>query len=80
MKLTGINQLWVADITDIRLKAEFVYLAVILDRICAAISPSPDSSILLGKADVSRGDFSRDARIVAASNSTAPPTHVWNSS
>jgi transposase InsO family protein len=32
MKLTGINQLWVADITYIRLKAEFVYLAVILDR------------------------------------------------
>jgi putative transposase len=32
MKLTGIDQLWVADITYIRLQAEFVYLAVILDR------------------------------------------------
>ena len=31
MKLTAINQLWVADITYIRLKSEFVYLAVILD-------------------------------------------------
>ena len=31
MKLSGVNQLWVADITYIRLKAEFVYLAVILD-------------------------------------------------
>jgi putative transposase len=31
MKLSGIKQLWVADITYIRLKAEFVYLAVILD-------------------------------------------------
>ena len=31
MKLTGPNQLWVADITYIRLRSEFVYLAVILD-------------------------------------------------
>ena len=31
MKLMGINQLWVADITYIRLQREFVYLAVILD-------------------------------------------------
>jgi putative transposase len=31
MKLTGMNQLWVADITYIRLRKEFVYLAVVLD-------------------------------------------------
>jgi transposase InsO family protein len=31
MTLTGIDQLWVADITYIRLEEEFVYLAVILD-------------------------------------------------
>ena len=31
MKLTGINQLWLADITYIRLQREFVYLAVMLD-------------------------------------------------
>jgi transposase InsO family protein len=31
MTVTGINQLWVADVTYIRLKAEFVFLAVILD-------------------------------------------------
>jgi len=31
MKLTGVNQLWVADITYIRLHREFVFLAVVLD-------------------------------------------------
>jgi transposase InsO family protein len=32
MELTGLDQLWVADITFIRLHAEFVYLALILDK------------------------------------------------
>ncbi len=31
MKLTGINQLWVADMTFIRLRGEFLYLALVLD-------------------------------------------------
>ena len=31
MILTGVDQLWIADITYIRLEEEFVYLAVILD-------------------------------------------------
>ena len=31
MELSGINQLWVADLTYIRLEAEFVYLAVVID-------------------------------------------------
>ena len=31
MKLSAVNQLWVADITYIRLRTEFVYLAVVLD-------------------------------------------------
>jgi transposase InsO family protein len=31
MELTAINQLWVADITYIRLRGEFVFLAVMLD-------------------------------------------------
>lgn len=29
--LTGVNQLWVADITSVRLRWELIYLAVILD-------------------------------------------------
>ena len=31
MTVTQVNQLWVADITYIRLESEFVYLAVVLD-------------------------------------------------
>ena len=31
LKVTGLNQLWVADITYIRLQREFVYLAVVMD-------------------------------------------------
>jgi len=31
MVLTGVDQLWVADITYIRLETEFVYLAVVID-------------------------------------------------
>jgi putative transposase len=32
MTLTGVDQLWIADITYIRLQREFVYLAVVIDR------------------------------------------------
>jgi transposase InsO family protein len=32
MTLTGVNQLWVADIAYIRLRTEFVFLAVVIDR------------------------------------------------
>jgi len=31
MELTGLDQLWIADLTYIRLETEFVYLAVVLD-------------------------------------------------
>ena len=31
LTLTGLNQLWIADITFIRLHSEFVFLAVVLD-------------------------------------------------
>jgi putative transposase len=32
MTVTSINQLWVADITYIRLRVEFVFLAIVIDR------------------------------------------------
>jgi putative transposase len=32
MTVTAVNQLWIADITYIRLRVEFVFLAVIIDR------------------------------------------------
>ncbi len=32
MTVTGINQLWVADITFLRLRTEFVFLAVVIDQ------------------------------------------------
>ncbi|MBV9624634.1 MAG: IS3 family transposase [Acidobacteria bacterium] len=52
MVLTGIDQLWVADITYIRLETEFVYLAVLLDafsRRCVgwALERSLDATLVL---------------------------------
>ncbi len=35
LELSGVNQLWVADITYIRLRGEFVYLAVVLLDACS---------------------------------------------
>ena len=31
LQLTGINQLWVADITYVRLRETFLYLAILMD-------------------------------------------------
>jgi putative transposase len=31
LDVTGLNQLWIADITYVRLRSEFIYLAVVLD-------------------------------------------------
>ena len=50
--LTGVNQVWVSDITYIRLGQGFVYLAVIMDlfsRRCIgwALSRNPDSQLTL---------------------------------
>jgi len=52
MVLTGINQLWVADITYVRLQVEFVFLAVLLDafsRSCVgwALQRSLETTLVL---------------------------------
>ena len=51
--LTGVNQLWVADITYIRLEEEFVYLAVVLDAFSRlvigwALERTLEASLALG--------------------------------
>jgi putative transposase len=38
MKPAAINQLWIADITYIRLRTEFIYLAVVLDAFSRRVS------------------------------------------
>ena len=52
MTITGINQLWVADITYIRLREQFVFLAVIIDvysrrAVAHAVSERIDSQLTL---------------------------------
>lgn len=52
LELTDINQLWVADITYVRLEQEFVYLAIVLDAysrrvIGWAISRTLESTVAL---------------------------------
>ena len=52
MELTAVNQLWVADLTYIRLQQEFVYMAVVLDAFSRrvvgwALSPSLRSAVAL---------------------------------
>lgn len=52
-RLTGLNQAWVGDITYIRLRAEFVYLAVLLDAFSRrvvgwSLSRSIDAALVLG--------------------------------
>jgi transposase InsO family protein len=58
---TGINQVWVADLTYIRLLWEFVYLAVILDAFSRrvvgyALSQRLDASLTLGALRAALGD------------------------
>ena len=56
LNITGLNQLWVADITFIRLAREWVYLAVVLDaysRRCIgwALDRNLDARLALGALD-----------------------------
>jgi transposase InsO family protein len=52
LKLSGINQLWVADLTYIRLREQFLYLAVVLDAFSRrvvgwALDESLDASLVI---------------------------------
>ena len=52
-KLTGINQAWAGDITYVRLREEFVYLAVLLDAFSRrvvgwSLSRTIDAALVLG--------------------------------
>ena len=72
LALSNINQLWVSDITYIRLRREFVYLAVILDaysRRCIgwALSRHIDTQLTL------------KALRIALTNRTVPPGLVHHS-
>ena len=56
LELTKINQLWVADITYVRLERAFVFLAVVLDVfsrnvIGCAIGPTLDARLPLAALD-----------------------------
>ena len=79
MQLSGINQLWLADITFVRLQQEFVYLAVVLDAFSrkvvgwaldrtAALSALPPSSTY------NRGWLKSSPRFIRSPNSS--PTTV----
>jgi putative transposase len=60
LELNDINQLWVADITYVRLQAEFVYLAVVLDAhsrwvIGWALSRSMNSGLTVEALEIQAG-------------------------
>lgn len=57
MTLTGINQLWVADITYVRLRTDFVFLAVVIDRFSRkAVGWALDRSLSPGVALAALGE------------------------
>jgi transposase InsO family protein len=71
MELTGIDQLWIADITYIRLQAEFVYLAVVLDAFSRRVIGWSLNRTLEAETDL--GDFAYGAAIPRSGCSPAVP-------
>ena len=70
LKPSGLNQLWVADITYIRLLLEFVYLAVILDAFSRRVIGWALGRTLEGK--VGAGGVTDGARARASGARTGP--------
>jgi transposase InsO family protein len=66
MKLTNVNQLWIADITYIRLESEFVYLAVVLDAFSRCVIGWALDRTLEAKLTVAALKMTLSRRIVAA--------------
>jgi transposase InsO family protein len=62
MKLTAVNQLWIADLTYIRLNREFVYLAVILDKWSRrVVGFGPNTGSAPGRHGAAKGDCGTSA-------------------
>jgi transposase InsO family protein len=46
LNLTGIDQLWVADITYVRLREAFLYLAILMDAYSRWVAAPPCPSLV----------------------------------
>src|SRR3954469_11017493 len=66
LQLTNVNQLWIADITYIRLETEFVYLAVILDAFSRRVIGWALDRPMEAKLTVAALKMTLSRRIVAA--------------
>jgi putative transposase len=69
LHLTGLNQLWVADITYIRLSEEFIYLALVLDAFSRRVigwelGESLQTSLAIGALNRALADRSTPAGIL----------------
>ena len=78
MKLTGVNQLWVADITYIRLKAEFVYLAVILDAFSRKVVGWELNRTLATRVQYASGDYVKILRMRQVIPSMSRPANPYD--